>query len=306
MTGPAPRTRASRTGHRGSRRRLVHASGCAFAALALALLSASAAHAHHEAIFGPQSSAVLSASRFASGQVFTREVGSEEDAVRQTTAVFSAGREVRQRLSVALVLPVTFAGQPGGAGMRTGFEDALVSLRYRAEPSGFTEAAGLDESYFMVVGGIELPTGTLDHRFGRGAPGAIGAALIGVEKRPFSAIGYGYYHHTGAYRGARESGNVFTGAGAAWTPIDDTRTGRLFSVQVGLSHERTFAQETEGANLLDSGGSGVFVHQGLVWGLNARVQVFGLLSLPVTQEWRAPQDRQRFRLGAGAILVLGH
>ena len=145
-----------------------------------------------------------------------------------------------------------------------------------------------------------------NHDFGRGAVGAIAAGLISVENRPFSAIDYGYYHHTGVYRGARESGNVFVGAGGAWTPLDDAQTGRLFSVQVGLSHERTFAQKLNGAALPNSGGSGVFVHQGIVWGANEHLQIFTLLSLPVTQDWRGPADRQRFRLGAGAILILGH
>jgi hypothetical protein len=164
----------------------------------------------------------------------------------------------------------------------------------------------MDETYFMGVGGIELPTGTVDHGFGRGAVGAIAAGLIGVENRPFSAIGYGYYHHTGVYRGARESGNVFVGAGGAWTPIDDVQTGRLLSVQVGLSHERTFAQELNGLRVSTSGGSGLFVHQGIVWGANEHVQIFALLSLPITQQWRGPDERQRFRLGAGTIFILGH
>lgn len=49
-----------------------------------------------------------------------------------------------------------------------------------------------------------------------------------------------------------------------------------------------------------------FAHQGIVWAANEHVQIFGLLTLPVTQEWRAQAERQRFRLGAGAILIFGH
>lgn len=275
--------------------------------LPLLLFVSSPAYAHHEAIFGPQSSAVLSAGQFASAQVFTRETGDEGDRRRQTTTVFSAGMQPFKRpLSVALVVPVSFIGATGTSGGRTGIEDVLIGARYRMESQQFTEALGLDESYFMGVGGLEIPTGTIDHAFGRGAPGAIAAGLMSIERRPFSLIGYGYYHHTGVYQGSRESGNVFFGTGGAWTPIDDLQTGRLVSVQVGLSHERTFAQEQNGMALPNSGGSGLFVHEGLVWGVNEHVQLFALLSLPITQQWRAPEDRQRLRFGAGTILILGH
>lgn len=64
-------------------------------------------------------------------------------------------------------------------------------------------------------------------------------------------------YHTAVYQGSRESGNVFFGARGAWTPIDNVQTGRLVSVQVGLSHERTFAQEQNGMVLPNSGGSGL-------------------------------------------------
>ena len=103
----------------------------------------------------------------------------------------------------------------------------------------------------------------------------------------------------------RESRNVFIGGGAAWTPIDDLQTGKLVSFQVGLSHERTFAQEQNFLSLPNSGGSGVFLHQGVVWGANEYVQLFGLRSIPVSQEWKSIEDQQRFRLGAGAIFILG-
>ena len=274
--------------------------------LLLGLLASSPVYAHHEAIFGPQSSAVLSAGRFASAQVFTRDTGDKENRRRQTTTVFSGGLQPFKRpLSIALVVPVSFIGNSPAARGRTGIEDVLISARYRVESERFTEALGLDESYFMGVGGLELPTGTVDHAFGRGAPGAIAAGLMSVERRPFSLIGYGYYHHTGVYEGSRESGNVFFGTGGAWTPIDDLSTGRLVSLQLGLSHERTFAQEQNGRALPNSGGSGVFAHEGVMWGLSEHVQVFALLSLPISQQWRAPEDRQQFRFGAGTILIFG-
>ena len=270
----------------------------------LVSLLAAPAFAHHEAIFGPQSSAVLSAGRFASTQVFTRETGPEGDRRRQTTTVFSAGMQpFRQPLSVAVVVPVSFVGSTSTVAGRTGIEDVLLSARYRFELERFTNALGLDESYFMGVGGVEVPTGTIDHEFGKGAVGTLAAGLMSLERRPFSVIGYGYYHHTGDYNGTRESGNVFVGAGGAWTPIDNLQTGRLLSLQLGLSHERTFAHQQNGAALANSGGSGIFTHQGVMVGVNEHVQLFALLSVAVQQQWGAPEDRQRFRFGAGTILV---
>jgi hypothetical protein len=85
-----------------------------------ALLAATPAAAHHEAIFGPQSSAVLSAEQFASAQVFTRETGTGEARRRQSTTVFSAGMQPFKRpLSVAVVVPVSLIGSAGGGGTRT-------------------------------------------------------------------------------------------------------------------------------------------------------------------------------------------
>ena len=67
--------------------------------------------AHHEAMFGPQSSAVLSPSIFLSAQVFDKEEGKDDEKRRETTTVYSVGFTPlkRQPLSIAFVLPVTFA-----------------------------------------------------------------------------------------------------------------------------------------------------------------------------------------------------
>jgi hypothetical protein len=281
--------------------------GLATLTFGVAWLTTIPAYAHHEAIFGPQSSTVLSAGTFASAQVFTREIGSAEERTRETTTVFSGGLQPSRRpLSVALVVPLSFVSSVHNSGTRTGFEDALVSIRYRVESERFTQSLGVDESYFMGVGGVELPTGTLDHEFGRGPIGSIAAGLMNVEMRPFSVIGYGYYHHAGRYRGARESGNLFVGAGGAWTPVDDAQSGRLVSLQLGASYERTSAEQKDGRKLPESGGSGLFIHPGIVWGANEHVQLFALVSLPVAQQWRASDDRQRFRFGTGVILILAH
>ena len=269
-------------------------------------------HAHHEAMFGPQSSAVLSPSLFVSAQIFDKEEGTASEKRRETTTVYSVGVTPFKKmpLSIAFVLPVTFASgvadpsTPGSASR--GFEDTVLTARYRVEAKGLASSLGLDESYVTGVGGLEMPTGTIDHPFGKGAFGEIAAGLFSVEKRPVAAIGYVYYHHRGVYNGLRDSGNMFAGTGVAYTPIDDDARGKLFSLQLGLSYERTFASEQNGVALADSGASGVFVHPGIVFSTNSRLQYFGLVSLPLTQQSNSNVDLQRFRLGAGLIVILGN
>jgi len=156
----------------------------------------------------------------------------------------------------------------------------------------------------MAVGGVELPTGTFDHDFGKGALGEIAAGLWSLEKRPFATIAYVYYHHRGVYEGVRDSGNTFAGGGLAYTPIDDEEHGKLFSLQLGLSYERTFQSEENGLIVADSGSSGVFIHPGVVFDITSTLQAFGLVSLPLTQTYNSIVDRQRFRVGTGIIWIL--
>ena len=280
--------------------------------LALTVSAAAPAFAHHEAMFGPQSSAVLSPGIFLSALVFDKETGKDNQERRETTTVYSVGFKPMktQPLSMAFVLPVTFAGgapdpnEPGAA--TRGFEDMLVSARYRVEAPAVARALGVQESYVMGVGGVELPTGTFDHPFGKGAFGEIAAGLFSLEKRPFATITYVYYHHRGVYNGVRDSGNTFAGGGVAYTPIDDEERGKLFSLQLGVSYERTFQSEENGVAVADSGSSGVFIHPGVVFDITPTVQMFGLVSLPLTQQFNSIVDRQRFRLGTGIIWILKH
>src|SRR5437870_4312225 len=105
-------------------------------------LIAAPASAHHEAMFGPQSSAVLSPAFFVSAQVFDKEKGKDTETGRETTTVYSAGFSPlkNKRLSIAFVVPITFASgvsdssTPGSASR--GFEDTLLSARSRVDISG--------------------------------------------------------------------------------------------------------------------------------------------------------------------------
>jgi hypothetical protein len=62
------------------------------------------------------------------------------------------------------------------------------------------------------------------------------------------------------------------------------------SSSLGLWYENTFASEQNGVPLADSGASGVFVHPGIVFSVNPALQFFGLVSLPVTQQWSSIID----------------
>jgi hypothetical protein len=279
---------------------------------AVLLLVASPATAHHEAMFGPQSAAVLSPTIFVSAQVFDKEEGRKDEKRRETTTVVSVGASPfkKKPLSIAFVLPFTFTSgtqDPSTPGSKSrGVEDTLVTARYRLDARGLADHLGLGQSYVMGVGGVEMPTGTIDHPFGKGAFGEIAAGLFSVEKRPFAAVAYVYYHHRGVYNGLRDSGNTFAGGGLAYTPIDDDATGKLFSMQLGMSYERTFASEENGVTLPTSGASGLFMHPGIVFSTNPSVQFFALVSLPLRQQWNSVVDRQRFRLGSGVIWILNH
>src|ERR1700722_9224483 len=158
----------------------------AFGLVALLSLTTIPVDAHHEAMFGPQSAAVLSPTIFVSAQVFDKEEGKDAEKRRETTTVYSVGFTPlkKQPLSIAFVLPVTFAGGVGdpstpGSASR-GFEDTLLTARYRFEAPGVASSLGLDQSYVMGVGGLEMPTGTIDHPFGQGAFGEIAAGLFSV------------------------------------------------------------------------------------------------------------------------------
>jgi hypothetical protein len=291
-----------------------------FSAAATLLFLSTPASAHHEAMFGPQSSAVLSPGMFISLQMFDREDGVGGYRHRQTISVYSLGVKPFE------TNPVSFAVVAANTreaytyqGSTTRFEDPLISGRYRVEDPGIAKALGVQESYVMGVGGFEVPLGNKDHAAGHGPVGEIAAGLFSVEKRPIAGIAYAYYHHPGAYNAGmpasvdgtnvtvtRQNGNFFTGTGVAYTPIDDDARGHLFSMQLGLSYEKTFALEYLGKPITNSGASAVMMHPGLVFQMTPRFQFFSLVSIPLTQQAEAMDYNQRFRLGFGTIIMLGH
>src|SRR5436190_11295953 len=159
-------------------------AGLGAVALASGFLTAAPAYAHHEALFGPQSSAALTWPDFLSVQVFDTQHGKGDDKTHTTTTVFSGGvTPFRMPVSVAFVVPVSVESEIGGASRR-GVEDSLLSARYQRDTPRLSEALHLESSFVMGVGGVELPTGNMDHPFGHGRAGSIAAGLISLEKGP--------------------------------------------------------------------------------------------------------------------------
>src|SRR5260221_4103056 len=109
----------------------------AIGVVALGGLATIPVSAHHEAMFGPQSAAVLSPTIFVAAQVFDKEEGKDAEKRRGTTTVYSVGFTPlkKQPLSIAFVLPITFASgvaSPSTPGSSSrGFEATRLTARYR-------------------------------------------------------------------------------------------------------------------------------------------------------------------------------
>jgi hypothetical protein len=247
----------------------------------LLVACASSAQAHHEAIFGPQSSLVLSAPGFLSLQAFSRRT---VRGLQETTGLISAGGQPFRGvpLSFTAILPATYSNAP-----RLSAEDAILGARYRL---GF---GGSDGNFALAMAALEVPTGNTDHEALHGPFNALGALLGSLESGAFSGIGYGFVKQNGP-RGT----DLFAGGGFAWTPFDDPSTERLLSFQLGVSLERRLPKNgTDGVSRL-------VVHPTIVWGPGAHLLVFAVVSVPALQRGN-PNEQDSYRAGGGIVWLFG-
>jgi hypothetical protein len=274
-----------------------------FAAATALLTAATPAVAHHEAIYGAQSSLGVSSDRYVTGQIFTRTTGPSGQRVQETTTVLSGGLSPGGGpFSMSVVVPFSLiAGEPG-RGTHVGLENAIVAGRYRVDLAGVNRILGTEESYVLGVAGIEVPTGTIDHGFFQGAPAVVAGVSVGMERRPVSIIGYLFLNRYAERNNLRDSGHTFAGTGVAWTPIDDEPNGRLFSVQFGVSRDAATRESIGGIRNPSTGGWAVMAHPSVVWSSRPGVLWFVSTALPLMDRWRDPADRERFRVGAGTII----
>jgi hypothetical protein len=236
-------------------------------------------------------------------QVFTRTTGPRGQRVQETTTVLSGGKSLGGGpFSMSLVVPFSIIAGEQGRAAHIGLENAIVAGRYRVDLRGVNRLFGAEESYVLGVGGIEVPTGTIDHGFFEGAPAAVAGVSVGLERRPISVIAYAFMNRYAERNHVRDSGHTFTGAGVAWTPVDDEPNGRLFSLQFGLSRDAAAREIVDGIRQDDTGGWGLTAHPSVVWSSTPGVLWFVTTALPLRDGWRDAADRERFRVGAGAIL----
>jgi hypothetical protein len=259
--------------------------------------------AHHEAIFGSQSSLVLSADKFVSIQAFSRTLDDSGTRTRETTTLVSAGVRVSKRLPLTFtaVLPYSWIAARGRTGT-AGAEDAVLGARYRYDLKGLQERWQRDGNYLMGMGAVELNNGTIDHAAWNGPPDSLAAVLGSLERGEWSLIGYsvGRFNVRDAV-GNKDGDNLSFGGGLAFTPHENFATGRLFSYQAGWSFEHFSRDRVAGQADPNSGSNELLVHPTFVYSPGHGLMFFGVASLPVWQDFRDSATRDRFRVGTGVL-----
>lgn len=248
------------------------------------LVMVSPLHAHHEAIFGPQSAALISRKRYVSAQYYlTNEGRRPGPKVHSHIGVLSVGTQVGRRWGVGVTLPIE--AERGEQEPATGVQDLVVSARYFALQEH-------DRSLMAVVT-VEPPTGNLEHR----ALGVGGGAVYSAEWGHWSAIGYGLGRsETSFEEGERRGDRLFLGGGVAYE-------GRElpFSPQLGVSIEHTGRARENGVLNAESDSDVLMLHPTLTKTFfRESLQTFLVFSLPVAQ-WSGLEGWQRYRVAAGMM-----
>lgn len=267
------------------------------------LFQPASASAHHEAIFGPQSSLVLSADKFVSLQVFSRELGTPDSKTRETTTLVSAGVRVSKRLPLTFsaIVPYSWISERGQA-RASGAEDIVLGLRYRHDLKGLQEKWDREGNFLMGMGAFELNNGTIDHPAWTGPLDTMGAVLGSLERGKWSAIGYAVARFNVEDSDGNKNGdNFFAGGGFAYTPNEDSQTGRLFSYQAGWSFEHYSRNRVNGQPDPNTGGDALLIHPTVVYSPGHGLLLFGIVSVPVWRDFKDSAAQDRYRFGTGAV-----
>ena len=262
------------------------------------------ADAHHEAIFGPQSSLLYSLDTFVSAQVFSRQTGTSGQKTQETTGVISGGVNPIKGLPVTVtaIVPYSIINQLDTGSSRSGFEDIILGARYRYDLSTLIDRWNRDGNFLLGVAGVEIPSGVIDHKAWDGPLDYLGGALGSLEKGAWSGIAYTYYRHNSPDKtGSKKGDNIFVGGGLAFTPGEDFTSGKLISYQLGCSYEVYLRDRVGGTDDPNTGGRELLVHPTLVYSPGHGLMFFGLVSLPVWRDFRDPVAQDRFRVGTGVI-----
>jgi hypothetical protein len=290
-----------------------HHAAAAATIVASVFVFARPALAHHEALFGPQSSLAVESQGFASAQVFVHAYGINGQETPETTMIASAGvspfRDVP--LGFTLIQPFTYqtARNPTPAGSSGPFsacdgcfrmENTLVAAQYRFDFTGLQRAFGKDGNFALVSAALEVPTGSKDYSPFQGPFDAIFAGMVGVEKGAWSSVALGYYRrNTPDFTSSKKGDNALVALGAAFTPIDED--GRMLSFQLGVGYEHHLRDVSNGTVIDGSGGGQVLVSPTIVGSPAKHLRVFALVAIPAAQSMRADDVVDRWRAGFGVI-----
>jgi hypothetical protein len=282
------------------------------AATASIVLSTANARAHHEALFGPQSSLAVESEAFVSLQTHEHVFGSGATLDRETTYIVSAGITPFRAVpwSLTLVQAYTYQNANSPTGNQTGpfsscsgcfaRENALVSTSYRFDFEDLQRSTGKDGNFALISGSLEPPTGAKDYAPFHGPFNGIMAAMSGFEWSRFSLVGLGYYRVNAIDgSGAKKGNNWLGGLGFAYTPVDESN--RLFSLQMGVAAELHERDVVGNATIDGSGGWELFASPTVVWSPAHAMRFFAYVSLPFAQHYRDASSEDRWRGGLGII-----
>jgi hypothetical protein len=260
-------------------------------------------NAHHEAIFGPQSSLVLSADKFVSFQVFGRELGTIDSKTSETTTLVSAGIRVsKQRpLTFTAILPYSWISERGKAAT-SGTEDVVLGLRYRHDLKGLQAKWAREGNFVMGMGAFELNNGTVDHGAWTGPVEPMAAVLGSLERGEWSAIGYSVMRfNVEDSEGNKDGDNLFLGGGLAYTPSENFQTGRLISYQAGWSFEHYARDRVNGQTARNTGGNEFLLHPTVVYSPGHGLLLFGMVSAPLWRVFEDSAEQDAYRFGTGVV-----
>lgn len=268
----------------------------------VSMIFVSPAQAHHEVIFGPQSSSMISADTYMSFQLFSRQTGVEGNRTQETTSLLSFGINPIKDIPLGfnIIAPVSsinpLDNQGGGA---AGIEDIILGTRYRYDLEGLQQLWGKEGNYVLGMSAVEIPNGVIDHSPFQGPIDAMGALMVSLEYEQFSLLNYAFYRHNASdITGSKSGDNLFLGGGLAYTPID---TETILSFQLGWTYETYFQDSTNGKIDPLTGGRGLLVHPTVVYSPAPGWLFFGVLSLPVWQAYEDSGSQDRFRIGTGVV-----
>lgn len=296
----------------GLRARGTGARTAAATAILFAIVSASGpASAHHEALFGPQSSMAVESDGFVSLQAHEHVFGNRTTYDQETSYILSAGVTPLRAVpwSLAIVQAYTYENAVTPQGDQTGplsscggclaRENLLLSTSYRFDFDALKRATGKDGNFALVSGAVEPPTGEKDYAAFHGPVNYILAAMAGVEWSHFAVVGLGYYRINATDdAGSKKGNNWLGGLGFAYTPVDEA--ARMVSLQMGLAAE-VHDQDVTNGIAVPSGGWEVFASPTVAWMAAPRMRFFTYVSLPLAQDYKADYQVDHWRAGVGII-----